>query len=651
MLKKVQLEDLSTFNIKNIKKYQDFLSLFPEKIQNIFLSKLDYSNNNILKKISNNNGVKVYHFKEYCEYIQKNEKFLINKNEADKIRINLSKNNNIILKEDNIDKVLQLLKKIDKISNNEKKSDLDYKKGNTLKSLQNLYPSIQWTNKSADNLKKEFFKIVKTEDKELNLSDINLLEKRDKILSFINPNFDKNNNIDFSSILLSRFDTSLRSLEKNYTPLNLERIQNFLIKKIGFSEASQFITRLAQKVSNKITPSYKNIKTIMTIVHNLKNEKTLKDSDNNDTYQLLGSFIANKVNSFLLQELGNNQEKKEQVDENLKKYKTSLYEIENLLQSEGVNFSIKKSNTSKALDQLKKGNFSYVLRKTFNSIKSKIVSRDTTINEKINVIQKKLDWKTKDGITVKSLEKNNETQGQLFTFDPQKINMEVVISPRGVGIIPENKIPFEMDPVFVSAFAFTADGNKIKGFTIKDGEILNTSLIKNKYDAITIFNKNKKITILNKENLTLKELYTAVGINIPKNISKKILNKKLNISENINDYFLMTNLLKKSKSSLLSSILLMKNGKPLESNSKKLARRRILIEKNNGEISIFNSSKDMTITDAIETINTLDDVKNAALMDTGSEDFAKSYEKDQSREIGTKSGGRLSNFILFSKKK
>ncbi len=383
----------------------------------------------------------------------------------------------------------------------------------------------------------------------------------------------------------------------------------------------------------------------------------VQDKDANDLYELIGNFTINKVSSFLDEELDVQQKNKDNVDDNLIAVGSSLEEIQNLLQEQDVPFFITKSTFQKLIKNLKDGNLKYIWKKMKAKFNEKISINDK--NESKNNIEKnQLNLPVKEGVTVESITENDAPKGTLFTFDPKKINTQIIIGTKEEKLFDiTTKLQDIKDPSFIAPIAFTAANYELTGYAIRKGEALNARLSKERNDAMIIFTTQGKMKILDKRTMTKKDIYNALEIPLPNNF----IDKKILIAEDLSDNMFFENIMSKAKASLVSSLLLIKDGVLKKVNSKKFGSRRILIEYENGNIGIFNSSEDMSTHSAISIVNKTGKVKSAAYMDTGSYNVANLYlNNGKSRFLGTEFARKqrnvkslqtpLSNMIVLSKR-
>jgi hypothetical protein len=433
----------------------------------------------------------------------------------------------------------------------------------------------------------------------------------------------------------------LNHLPNWFNPFNLEALRLFYGEKIGFSKATEQIYNLFQRFMDVNLVTYQNIEKYIDFSTKFKKVKfDLIDNSNGEViYRLLGNFLLNQVANFLVEKLGPDEKNLSMVEDALKSQGVQFEELIKNLNKNGFHFELKQSSLSKAARSLKKGKVSYLFSSGWAKLKSRFGSKPEKLDE-ISVERRLIGWRSPEGVSVEALVQDNRENAKLLYLNPENVRFGMEMGS-GALFNPQDRLKSYSDVFFFASLAFSSSHGEITELAFDRGKVVSQLLSTKGKDAFVFVNFRGQLSILDKRDLMLHDIYEALGLPI------RGENRRLRVAQNLRDYTLFIRLIKQSRASMLASMMFVTNGEYEISSNVQEKSRRILLQYEDGNIAILDSTDDMSTNDAIQLALASGKLKYAVYMDTGNFDTAFYYEsEDHSHQLGHNANDYKSSNIL-----
>jgi len=186
--------------------------------------------------------------------------------------------------------------------------------------------------------------------------------------------------------------------------------------------------------------------------------------------------------------------------------------------------------------------------------------------------------------------------------------------------------------------SFTYD-NSVVDFAAVNGRFFNKSLSRSSKDGFLITNTNGEFVLMDKRNINLSDLYNFIGLDFNED------DRKLDLLNNISDFFLLMKIIKEHKLSILSNQVLYSSEITDELSDNSRTARRALAQFKDGTYAIIDSRLPMTTKELVEFSKFHKDLSLLVYLDTGSYDSC--FVKNGSNEI-INEGRRGLDEVLYS---
>lgn len=448
--------------------------------------------------------------------------------------------------------------------------------------------------------------------------------------------------------MLADTDYSLAACGEWCEPEQLERIRVFLGEHVGYQKATTFVLDIGRRLIERNAPSYMNIADIVALGIRLRSEKlhySKKDAEN--LYALIGSFMLNKAVDFLRAELGPDRAREDEVTAALAANGRSLADIESALAGQGMAVSSNPGNIAKGLKQLRDGQWGYLA----GSVKAKALAAirgpdNGEYGKKADVRMSPSSWRAAPGVRIQQVVWDGEEKGRLFSIAPDRVRANIRTGTNERRMIT----PAEMESdgrqtVLEAALAFSTADGEMTELAVKEGKPMSVLLNADGKDALVLTDPAGRLRILDKRTVRLHEAYDIAGIR------PTVPDRPLDIVRRLEDYHDFLEVLARGEVSLLSSMMLIRDGVPEYGRDNEAKTKRLLVEYADGTIAVFSGTKALTTNEAVSIVNASGDVKHAVYMDTGNYNAAFYHEPGQPepRPLGhLERESEVSNMLVLS---
>ena len=643
---------LNNFNIKNIYEYSFFANnLGLDRIIQQFLFNADYSGlpSYVQQKIKEKPVYDLkkilFEYKYYSEFVEGNQ---ISSNMVSGMQ-SFVRDGKLVVDDSNYQEVEEFISRVDAFekTHNSEFFHLEEYKFDVVSCLSSILPGNNFTEDPV----KVFLKLLN-----VNLSNNNLdVNKMTFLVTLDNYSRDSysntqiigngslggSENIPSLDTLFLSESVNLNNLPRWFSPSGIEKLRVFYGDKIGFSESTDAVYGLFQRFMDTNPVSYANSQKYIDLAMQFKDVtfESGRNSNGASIYRLLARFLLNQVANFLVEQLGPKDKNLSKVKSKLNSFGIKFKTILETLNNNGFKFELAQGSLSKAARSLRQGKISYLLSSAWAKVKAKVASRPDELS-KISVSRASVDWQAPEGVKVEALQVDERERVKLISVDPANIRFDLEMGS-GDMFKPQDRLKRHSGAFFFASLAFSSSHGEITELAFDRGKVVSQLLSATGNDAFVFVNTRGQLSILDKRNLMIHDVYEAVGLPVQGE------NRQLKITTNLRDYTLFIRLIKQSRASLLASMMFVTDGRGEISSNLQEKSRRMLLQYNNGRIAILDSTDDLSTNEAVQIALSSGELRYAVYMDTGNFDTAFYYESTgDSHQLGSNGSDHLSSNIL-----
>ena len=360
------------------------------------------------------------------------------------------------------------------------------------------------------------------------------------------------------------------------------------------SKDNSIILNVLQRFVSDYPINFGNLNTYMGIVNSLTT-KVKSKNDFEQFIELIRSFVFNQVSNFTLNQYKTNSNYKTDFS----KHGFEFSKLRSFLESKDVVFE-RPSKISKLFSNIKKGNFGYLWSKVADKFSSALSDKNYS---------KRIDLSFDSKFFNKSIVMiNGDPAVNVYTINENSLKMKLF----SVKKIPRNLLVDE-NVKYVSSMSFTYD-NSVVDFAAVNGRFFNKSLSRSSKDGFLITNTNGEFILMDKRNINLSDLYNFIGLDFNED------DRKLDLLNNISDFFLLMKIIKEHKLSILSNQVLYSSEITDELSDNSRTARRALAQFKDSTYAIIDSRLPMTTKELVEFSKFHNDLSLLVYLDTGSYD-------------------------------